>query len=140
MIEEEVLLTDSEKDTLSLLAEQYHAAASEFSAAEAKKKALNSVVKATLEECGVKKFVSDSGITLSVTSKQNVSYDEEVLLRIIRDLGVDGIIKTKEYIDFDALEVALHRNQISKEDIKEGIIVKPDIVTLNCRQKKQLNE
>jgi predicted RNA-binding protein associated with RNAse of E/G family len=69
-----------------------------------------------------------------------VSYDEEVLLRLIRNLGVDGIIKTKEYIDFDALEVALHRNQISKEDIKEGIIVKPDTVTLNCRQKKQLNE
>ena len=140
MIKEEVLLTDSERETLSVLAEQYHTATSEFNAADAKKKALNSVVKSTLAEYGVTKFVSDSGITLSVSHKQNVSYDEEVLLKRIKDLGVDGIIKTKEYIDFDALESALYHNKLSKDDIKEGIIVKPDIVTLNCRQKQKLNE
>ena len=137
---EEVLLTDSEKETLELLASQYDEAVSEYNASEAKKKALNGILKNTMADFGVTKFTSSSGISLSVSTTPNVSYDEDVLLRIIKKLGVPGIIKTKEYVDIEAMESALYHNTIQKDDIKEGIIVKPDTIKLNCRKKKILNE
>lgn len=136
-----IILTESEQSLFDTFAKQYSEASDEFAAAEAKKNALNKTIKSMLSEYNMNKYVSkESGITLSVSTRPNVSYDENVLLCIIKNLGVDGIIKTKEYVDMEALESALYHGTIKKEDIKDGIIVKPDIVTLRCTKKQKLNE
>ena len=49
-------------------------------------------------------------------------------------------MKTKEYVDMTVLEESMYRDNSLKDKLKEVQIVKPDIITLRCTQKKQLNE
>lgn len=71
----------------------------------------------------IKKFMCDSGDDSIKTSKgsvyiserKNESYDEESMITYIKSLGLRGIVKKKEYIDFDALESALYHDKFSDE-------------------------
>lgn len=140
MKKEEIILTDEQKQQLDEMAEQYIEAQAEFESAESKKNSINLIIKQMLSSFGVTKYVSESGITLGITTKHNIKWDEDRLIAYCRGCGVDGIIKTKEYVDMDALESAIYRNEILPESLKPMQIVKPDIVTLRCSKKKQLNE
>lgn len=47
------------------------------------------------------------------------SMNEEMLLAIAHEHGLSDIIKTKEYIDYDALESAIYHERLSNEQLKE---------------------
>lgn len=55
--------------------------------------------------------------TYSVSQKETMN--EEMLLQIAHQHGISEIVKTKEYIDFDALENAIYNNRISKDILLE---------------------
>lgn len=74
------------------------------------------------------------------TISERESMNEELLLDIIKEAGycVDTIIKTKEYVDFDALEHAIYNNQIPQEtllEIDKAREIKR-VVTLRVTKKK----
>lgn len=137
---EEVVLGEDQKIQLDMMLEQYQQASDEYTAAEAKKKALNAVIKNLFEEYGIKKYSSESGISASVTVKHNVEFDPDKLLDFCRGLNKDGLIKTAEYVDMDVLESCIYADKTLKEQLKPTQIVKPDTITLRCSKKKQLNE
>ena len=45
------------------------------------------------------------------------SFNEAKLLKALQDVNIDGLIKTKQYVDMDVLESALYRGQLSEEVI-----------------------
>ena len=45
------------------------------------------------------------------------SFNEVKLLKVLQDVNIDGLIKTKQYVDMDVLENALYRGQLSEEVI-----------------------
>lgn len=137
---DEIILTDEQKAQLDMLSEQYRDASDEFTVCETKKNALNAVIKNMLDSFGVMKYESDSGLSLSMTKRPNIKWDEDKLLAFCRTLGIPDLIKTREYVDMEALEAAIYRGQVTAESLKPMQIVKPDIVTLRLTQKKQLNE
>jgi hypothetical protein len=126
-------------DELNQLATKYKDICDKFSAIEAEKKAYNSMIKNLMNENGITKHVSPSGISLSVSKQRRTSYDEEGLLKFAHTVDVDGLIQTKEYVDMDVLENALYHRQISSDDIKPFIKVNV-IEALKCSQKELLNE
>ena len=140
MIMDEIILTQEQQAQLDELSMQYKQASDEFACYEAKKSALNLVIKNLLESFGVTKYSSPNGLSLNVSKRPNIKWDEEKLLAFCRTLGIAGLIKTREYVDMEALESAIYRGQVQAESLKPFQIVKPDIVTLKLTQKKTLNE
>ena len=137
---EEIILDKDQKDQLNELASEYLQVCADYTAIETKKKALGSVIKTMLDTFGIKKYVSDDNISLSMSVRQNVSFDEDLLLNECKSFDIDGLVKTKEYVDMEVLESALYNDGSLKENIKKCQIEKPDTVTLRCTQKKTLNE
>lgn len=142
MTTETIVLSEEQKVMLDNLAKQYQEACDEYTTAEGKKKAFGDMLKSTLADFGVSKYSSDAlGLSLSVSTRKNVSYNEDVLLGILKGTEfANKTIKTKEYVDMEALESEMYHGNIKPELIKESLIVKPDIVTLRCTKKKTLNE
>ena len=137
---DEIILTEDQKEQLNELSEQYKEASDNLKSYEAKEKALKSILKETLKDFGVTKYVSNSGISLSVSSRPNVSFDENLLLDYCKKLNIPGLVQTKEYVDMEKLESLLYNGTIKAESLKQFQVVKPDIVTLRCTQKKILTE
>ena len=55
--------------------------------------------------------------TCTVSQRENMN--EDILLEIFRTHDITGIIKTKEYVDFDALEKAIYDGKISEDVLLE---------------------
>lgn len=55
--------------------------------------------------------------TYSVSTRETMN--EEMLLEIAHRYGIPEIVKTKEYIDFDALENAIYNDKISQDILLE---------------------
>jgi hypothetical protein len=138
----EIILTDEQRDNLDMLTSMYVEALDEFNTSEAKKNAYNLTIKETLNEFGIKSYKSSNGYNLSMTSRPNIKWDEDMLIKVCKQKNIDGLVKTKEYVDMDVLESAIYHGDILPEDISNCRIVKPDVVTLRCTQskKQQLNE
>lgn len=134
------ILTEEQKLQLDLLSDQYAEASDEYTSADAKKKAINMIIKQAMSDFGITKYVSGSGVSLSVTTKQNVSFDEDKLLELCKQMNIPNLVKTKEYVDMDVLEGLLYNRVISAESIASAKVVKPDTVTLRCTKKQALNE
>ena len=127
------------KKELDELASTYKEICDRFSAVEAEKKAYNGMIKRMMADNDIKKYVSKSGISLSVTTSNRTTYDEDGLLGFARTSDVDGLIITKEYVDMDALESAIYHNKIDRASIKPFIKV-TIVEALKCTQKEPLTE
>jgi hypothetical protein len=64
------------------------------------------------------------GYKATYTIQKRESINEELLLEIAHQHGISEIIKTKEYIDFDALENAIYNGRIP-----ESIVLEMDAAT-----------
>lgn len=124
---------------LNELAKTYKDICDRFNALEAEKKAYNGMIKTMMAENGIKKYVSPDGISLSVSVSNRTTYDEEGLLKFAHTVDINGLIKTKEYVDMDVLENALYHKQIDSGYIKPFIKVNT-VEALKCSQKELLNE
>jgi hypothetical protein len=135
---DEIILTEEQKEELDMYSQMYKDAEDEFKVAEAKKKSINQTIKNLLSEYGVTKYANDS-MSLNMSSRPNISWKEDELLAFCKNSGIDGLVKTQEIVDTEALESAVYRGQIDPQQLKQFQIVKPDIVTLKMSQKKTLN-
>lgn len=73
----------------------------------------NILVRSDLTEYSTDEYT----VKLSISKRETVN--EELLLGIAHKHGLNDIIKTKEYIDFDAMEDAIYKNKISEDVLAE---------------------
>lgn len=77
----------------------------------------NKLIKELMEDLALQHYTSDGyKVTRSVQERESV--DEDLLLSLLKDfpeVKIHNIIKTKEYVDFDALEAALYKDALPKE-------------------------
>jgi len=92
----------------------------------------NKEIKKIMAEQGITEFATH-GLVAKVSVSERVDLMEDVLIEKIKKLGIKGIIKTREYIDMDALETALYNGLISPAALAEAQI-KKEVVTLRIRQ------
>lgn len=79
---------------------------------------LKSDIKNTMSELDATEF--DTGTytaVLSTVSKE--SMDDDLLVDFVRNLGLRGVIKKKEYVDMDKLEKAIYAGKLTKEQLVE---------------------
>lgn len=76
----------------------------------------------------IKKYLAEDNLTnydtadssVSVQIRSSVNFDEELLIDYLKSSGLSrGLVKRKEYVDFDALESAIYRGKLSDEQVKE---------------------
>lgn len=97
----------------------------------------NTEIKELMAAANLSKFDTDAG---GVTLSDRVSEDfvEDKLIEYLKERGIaDGIVKTKEYIDFDALESAIYHEQITGDNLKDMASCKEKKVTQVLRIKKK---
>lgn len=79
------------------------------------------------------------GYKASYIVQHRESMNEDVLLEIAHQYGIPEIVKTKEYIDFDALENAIYNGKISQDILVEMDKAKEvkEVVTLKLSKVKE---
>ena len=95
----------------------------------------NKEIKKIMAEQGITEFATN-GLVATVSVSERVDLMEDVLMEKIKELGIEGIIKTKEYIDMDALETALYNGLINPAMLAQAQ-TKKEVVTLRVRQEKK---
>lgn len=74
------------------------------------------------------------GYKAKVTTISNVSFDPDILLAIVKEIGRDDLIKIKEYVDIDDIERLVYSEDISAESLIPAQILKEQ-VRLDVRKK-----
>lgn len=69
--------------------------------------------------------INVNGIKATVTIAEKYDFVEDRLLTKLKELGVKGVIKTRKYVDMDALESAIYNGQVSAAELN------------SCRDKKE---
>jgi hypothetical protein len=102
---------------------------------------LNSKIKEEFENRGIAEhIVGDVKATISITPREEVNELQsiEILKRTLSDSPelLSDIIKTKEYIDQDALERAVYSNKVDVAVLAPAVTIKPPTVTLRLGKVK----
>lgn len=77
---------------------------------------MNKGIKSLMGEMDITEYEVD-GIKASRSISERMSFNEEVLLDKLKELGMEQLIKTKEYVDMEGLEKAIYKNHIKPEDL-----------------------
>ncbi len=108
---------------------------------EAKK--LGDSIKAEFSARGLTEYSSDD-YTASISTTTKTDFNEDYAIEIIRREFEAGniseevkakIIRTKEYIDDDALEAVIYSNPNFGQEIKKAFVEKAPVVTLRIKKK-----
>ena len=104
-------------------------------------KAQNADIKNRLEEMGEDEYTAGGYIVKRSVSERE-SINEERLLEMMKKHNVPGVIKTKEYVDMDALEAYLYNVVMSTEmaaDLDSCREIK-EVVQLRISKEKKKKE
>lgn len=104
------------KENLKNLINDYAEQNSLFNATKKVVDKLKSEIKEAFSESKISEFdTGDFTAVLSNVEKQ--SFNEELMIPIIKTFGVRGVVKKKEYVDMDALEKAIYSGKITAEQV-----------------------
>lgn len=93
-----------------------------------KTKALNTSIKKYMETNNESVLDGDNG-AVSLTYREKIVFNEEALIEMLKNTpDCSGIVKTKEYIDFDELESAIYNGRIQASSIDKYKSVKKTAV------------
>lgn len=97
----------------------------------------NAEIKSIMKDLALQKYeAGEYKATYTISKRETM--DEEILLEIAHQFGIPEIVKTKEYIDFDALENAIYNGKISPEILTEMDRARSvkEVITLRISKKK----
>lgn len=97
----------------------------------------NAEIKKLMAEQKIKDYEVD-GIVAKYIIQNKESMNEEALLKLLKEKGYTNVIKTKEYVDMDALENALYHDEIDKDTVVEMDKCKEvkEVIQLRVSKKK----
>ena len=79
----------------------------------------NTQIKVIMSELDIKEIETDNGKVV-LSDRKTEDFNEERLIKFLKERGLESdIIKTKEYVDFDALESAIYHDKISGDNLKD---------------------
>ena len=96
----------------------------------------NKEIKDIMSNININEFETDSGLIAKLTHKQSESFNEEKLLTKIKELNIPGIIKTREYVDMEALENAIYNENIDASELSSCREIK-ETIALKVSKKKE---
>lgn len=105
-------------EKLKILVDDYGELKVELDALKKDADEYNKCIKELMQTEGLKEF--DTGRYKAVYQvRKSESLDEEKVIEILKSNGIKGIVKTKQYVDEDALENAIYNGKLDSNIIKE---------------------
>lgn len=87
----------------------------------------NTQIKELMHEYNLTEVATDLG-TAKITEQEKITFIEDKLIEFLKANNLaDDIVKTKEYVDYDALESALYHDKITDEQ---------KVAMAECQEKK----
>lgn len=98
----------------------------------------NAEIKAIMKDFALQNYVV-GGYKASYSRTKKDTPNEAKLIEIAKRHGIAGVVKTKEYFDFDALEKAIYDGEISDHILLEidGAIETKEVETLRISKAKK---
>lgn len=97
----------------------------------------NTQIKEIMHSRNITEFSTNSG-TATITEQQKETFIEDALIEFLKKNNIaDDIVKTKEYVDFDALESAIYHEKISQDLVKKMASCKETKTTTVLRISKK---
>ena len=120
------------------LIKQYALNKSELDSYDKLCKKENTEIKSLMETLGISEVETDEYVAKRIIQKRE-NMNEEKLLKIAHHHGIPEVVKTKEYIDYDALEDAIYNGKLSKEILEEINTAREtkEVVTLKVSRRKE---
>lgn len=135
-------MEDREKRNLEKIIDQYQVDNTKKQELEKELKSKNSFIKAKLADLG-EDLYETSKSKATITYQNRVSMDDEKVIEIIKEnisaAKRNGVIKTKEYVDYDVLESLIYNGVIAAEKLEEAQTTKV-ITTLTVKPLKKKEE
>ena len=124
------------EQTLEELVKSYYTNKLELDSYDKICKDENNKIKAKMSEMDTDTFEVDD-LTAKIVVQHRDSFNEEKLLAVARALNLN-VIKTREYVDMDALESVLYAGTLSKNDLAKLNDCKEskEVQTLKVTRKK----
>ena len=94
----------------------------------------NKNIKELMNELELIEFESDD-LVAKIGTQNKESFNEDKLIDKLKSLNIEGIIKTKEYVDMDALENAIYNELLDASELTPCKEVKV-VTTLKVTKKK----
>ena len=130
----------SQNDELSVLVESYIENKENESYYKDLASQENTQIKEIMHSLNINEYSTALG-TATITEQSRESFIEDALIDFLKKNNVaDDIVKTKEYVDFDALESAIYHEKISADVVKEMASCKEVKTTTVLRIKKKKGE
>lgn len=100
----------------------------------------NTQIKELMHEYNLTEVATSLG-TAKITEQEKVTFIEDKLIEFLKSNNIaDNIVKTKEYVDFDALESAIYHGKISDELVQSMSDCQEKKVTTVLRISKKKGE
>ena len=97
----------------------------------------NTQIKEIMHSRNITEFSTNSG-TATITEQQKETFIEDALIEFLKKNNIaDDIVKTKECVDFDALESAIYHEKISQDLVKKMASCKETKTTTVLRISKK---
>ena len=96
----------------------------------------NAQIKDELLKFDDPQYVTKDGLQAKVSIANKEEFIEDALMNKIKELGMQDIIKTKEYVDMDALEDAIYNGRINAKDLTDCKKSK-QVISLRVKQLKK---
>jgi hypothetical protein len=135
-------MEDREKRNLEKIIDQYQVDNTKKQELEKELKSKNSFIKAKLADLG-EDLYETSKSKATITYQNRVSMDDEKVIEILKAnckaKDLKSVIKTKEYVDYEALESLIYNGGIAAEKLEEAQTTKV-ITTLTVKPLKKKEE
>ena len=100
----------------------------------------NGKIKEAMQNMNISEYVAD-GLKASISITPKEDFNELQAIEILRSnltaTEFSAIVKTKEYLDFDALENATYTNKINPTLLKPCVTPKAPVITLRVVKSKK---
>lgn len=132
-IEESGLSSDG-YHTLKKSLKDYYEVGNQVKSFKKLQDSLNKDIKELMMTENVDQVVID-GYEARVSTICSTSFDQDILLAIVKELGRNDLIKTKEYVNEEDIERLVYKGDINAESLIPAQILK-ESVRLNVRKSK----
>lgn len=97
----------------------------------------NTLIKEMMHSLNINEFSTNAG-TAKITEQTKETFIEDALIEFLKKNNIaNDIVKTKEYVDFDALESAIYHEKISQDLVKQMASCKETKTTTVLRISKK---
>lgn len=96
----------------------------------------NSEIKKLMSKLDKDEFETDDGLVAKINIQNRESFIDDKLIEKIKESKVPGIIKTKEYVDMDALEDAIYNGRFDASTLTTCKTSKK-VITLKVSKRKE---